>query len=64
MPGNEIHFVCSEFEEISILVLNKNESNKDEVNEARKEVAEFIQFLKQNEIEFDWPVKRKNTAHE
>jgi hypothetical protein len=30
-----------------------------DINEARERVAEFIQYLKQNEVEFDWPKKRK-----
>jgi hypothetical protein len=57
LKGNEIQFACNEFDEISIVVMNKNEANEDEVKEARKHVAEFIQFLKQNEMEFDWPTK-------
>ena len=53
LKGNEIHFACNEFDEISIVVMNKDEANEDDVNEARKDVAEFIQFLKQNEIDLD-----------
>lgn len=59
MQGNEIHFVCNEFEDIYIVVMNKNAANEKEVSEARKDVADFIQFLKQNEIELDWPTKLK-----
>jgi hypothetical protein len=53
LKGNEIHFACNEFDEISIVVMNKNEAKEDEVSEARKDVAAFIQFLKQNEIDLD-----------
>lgn len=59
LRGNEIHFACEEFDEISIVVMNKNESNEEDVSQARNEVAEFIQFLKQNEIAHDWPMKPK-----
>jgi hypothetical protein len=62
LQGNEIHFVCNEFEEILIVVINKNAANRNEVSEARKDVAEFIQFLKQNEIDFDWPTKPKGNT--
>lgn len=57
LKGNEIQFAGNEFDEISILVMNKNEANEDDLIEARKRVAEFIQFLKQNKMEFDWPTK-------
>ena len=54
---NGIPFVCNEFEEIEIVIYNK-----DSIDEAREEVVEFIQFLKQNEVEFDWPKKKRNRA--
>lgn len=60
--GNEVRFVCQEFDEISIVVMNRNESNKEDVNQARGEVAEFIQFLKQNEISHDWPLKQRGNS--
>lgn len=60
LKGNEIHFACNEFDEISIVVMNKNESKKEDVRRAREEVAEFIQFLKQNEIAHDWSVEPKD----
>jgi hypothetical protein len=59
LHGNETSFACNEFDEISIVVMNKSEMNEDDINKAREHVAEFIQFLKQNEVEFDWPKKRK-----
>jgi len=60
--GNEVLFVCNEFDDINILVMNKNAANKTEVSEARKYVAEFIQFLKQNDIDFDWPNQTKGNT--
>jgi hypothetical protein len=62
MQGNEIHFVCNEFEDIYILVMNKNPANESEVNQARKDVADFIQFLKQNDLELDWPTKPRGNG--
>lgn len=53
LKGNEIHFACDEFEEISIVVMNHGETKKGDINRAREQVAEFIKFLKQNDIEFD-----------
>lgn len=62
MQGNQVQFVCNEFEDIYVVVMNKNETKTNEVSEARKYVAEFIQFLKQNEIDFDWPKKPKGNT--
>lgn len=55
LRGNEIHFACNEFDEISIAVTNHSETVKGDVEKARALVNEFIRFLKQNDIEFDWP---------
>jgi hypothetical protein len=57
--GNEVRFACDEFDEVSIVVMNHRETAKGDIDKARETVAEFIQFLKQNDIEFDWPVKRR-----
>jgi len=57
MIGNEVRFSCNEFEEIDIVVINHGETRKGDIERARETVAEFIEFIKQNEVEFDWPVK-------
>jgi hypothetical protein len=59
LRGNEIHFACNEFEEISIVVMNHGETGEGDIDRAREHVAEFIQFLKHNDVEFDWPEKRR-----
>lgn len=59
LKGNEVHFACNEFEEISIVVMNHSETSKGDIDRAREHVAEFIEFLKQNEVEFDWPKKSR-----
>jgi hypothetical protein len=57
MIGNEVTFACNEFEEVLIVVMNHNETREGDIEKAREHVAEFMQFLKQNDVEFDWPKK-------
>jgi len=59
LRGNEVSFACNKFEEISIVVVNHSETSEGDIDRAREHVAEFIQFLKQNDVEFDWPKKRR-----
>lgn len=49
MSPEDYRFSCDEFEEIEFLVFNKLN-----IEDAREKFIEFIHFIKQNDVDFDW----------